>query len=65
MPLFNVEVHEQVHATIDLKVRAKTKEEAAQLAREAWVINGRGELNEAVEGRWVEIDGELIETKED
>jgi hypothetical protein len=65
MPKFICEVHEEVHATIEVEVIARSKKQAAQLAREAWVNNAKGEMSEAVEDRWVEVDGEVIETKED
>lgn len=64
MKEYTVKVHENVHATITVKVHAKSAKEAAQQARAAWVADGVGDLSEDVEGRWVEIDGKEIETSD-
>ena len=64
MPKFQCDVVEEVRVSITLEVEADTKEEAAQTAREAWVANGDGDMREEVNERWVEIDGEVIETED-
>lgn len=61
MPKFQCTVREKVSTFIEFEVEAETKEEAAQIARDRWVINGEGELREDVDDRWVEIDGESVE----
>lgn len=62
---YKVEVHEEVHATIYLEVQASSPEDAAKRARHEWVTNGKGDMSEAVEDRWVEIDGETMDTTEE
>lgn len=65
MPQYEVEVKEEVTATIKFTIIADSKEEAANQARHQWVTNGEGSPNEAVNERWVEVDGEFIETSEE
>jgi hypothetical protein len=64
MPKFKCVVHEEVKCFIEIEIEAPTVEEAAQLARDAWVVNGEGEKREEVHERWVEIDDELVETED-
>ena len=62
MPKFECEVVEEVRCVVILDVEAGTREEAAQIARNLWVENGEGDKHEAVLERWVEIDGEIVES---
>jgi hypothetical protein len=65
VPKFKCVVREEVKCFIELEIEADTPEQAAQAARDQWVDNGAGEKREEVHERWVEIDGELVETEGD
>lgn len=62
---FHVVILEDVKAEIRVTVKAATKQLAAQAARDAWVIDGKGELSEAVLERDVEIDGVWYDTTDE
>lgn len=65
MPKFKCRVIEEVKCYVEIEVEARSKKAAAQLARDMWVNDGLGEKYEEVDERWVEIEGERVETKGD
>jgi len=67
VPEFKCKVRETVAVTIPITIVAKTKKEAAQIARNAWVnmAEGKEKMQEEVEDRWVEVDGDFVETEGD
>lgn len=65
MKTYTVEIVEDVTATILVKVQARNKQEAAQMARDAWVVNGEGEMSEVVNDRTTAIDGIVFETTDE
>lgn len=61
MPMFKCRVVEEVTAHIDFDIEADTPEQAAKIAHDRWVEEGIGQLEESVDERYVEVNGEVVE----